>query len=131
MKEAGGGMRHLIRTIVFLIPGTCWAWAAIEPADFGGGGASWSRLLVAFGVLALIVRCVEGHHLTDQYVPKVAAFVHRIFWVFVLLEALALYLPGLELSMRDLEWLPGWGLAQILMAVYVSGCKHGESGHPW
>lgn len=133
MKEAGGSMRHLIRTIVFLIPGTCWAWAAIEPADLEGGEMSWPRLLVGLGVFALIMRRVEGRELTDRYVPLASTLLHRFFWAFVLLEASirGLYWIGVTHGVGELQWLPVWGAAQILMSVYVSGCKHGASGRPW
>ncbi len=108
---------------------TAGRWDDGYAAD--GGNFSWSGLIFALGILSLIFRRVEGSESTEKFVPNLANFSNKYFWVWAIIEFVAKFCNWLGISgFNSIPWIIPWGIVQILLFTYVIGCKHGQSGQP-
>lgn len=67
---------------------------------------------------------------TQEFLPNVAK---AVAWLSVLLAALATIgtVTGSLLPEHAGQLAAVWGTMQVLMWVYLEGCRRGKTGHPW
>lgn len=88
-------------------------------------------MLVGGGLLSYAIRPGNDSEDVREYVPNLVAIPK---WLFVILLTLA----GLSfIGQGSVNWtqlgdgFALWGGMEILLAVYLSGCRHGKTGNPW